>query len=47
MLLSHGNPAVFFTHPISAGFLIAAILLLGIILAPNIRKKREEVFIEE
>ena len=33
--------------PISAGFLIAAVILLGIVLAPTIRKKREEVFVEE
>ena len=44
---SHGNPMVLFTKPISAGFLIAAIILLGIVLAPNIRKKREEVFVED
>jgi TctA family transporter len=47
MLLSQGNPMVFFTRPISAGFIIAAIVLLGIILAPNIRKKRGEVFAED
>jgi putative tricarboxylic transport membrane protein len=45
MLLSYGNPTVLFTRPLSAGFLIAAIILLGIILAPKIRKKREEVFV--
>ncbi len=47
MLLSRGDPKVFFTEPISAGLLIAAIILLGIVLAPTIRKKREEVFIED
>jgi putative tricarboxylic transport membrane protein len=47
LLLSYGNPMVLFTRPISAGFLIAAIVLLGIILAPKIRKKREEVFVKE
>ena len=47
MLLSYGNPMVLFTRPISAGFLIAALILLGIVLAPNIRKKREEVFVKE
>ena len=44
LVLSRGDPMVLFTKPISAGFLIAAIILLGIVLAPNIRKKREEVF---
>jgi TctA family transporter len=47
LLLSRGNPLVFFTKPISAGFLIIAIILLAIVLAPNIRKKREEVFTDE
>jgi len=47
LLLSRGDPVVFLTKPISAGFLIAAIILLGIVLAPAIRRKREEVFVEE
>jgi len=47
MLMSRGDPTVFFTEPISAGLLIVAIVLLGIVLAPGIRKKREEVFSEE
>ena len=47
MLLSRGDPIVFFTKPISAGFLIASILLLVILLLPNIRKKREEAFVED
>ncbi len=47
MLLSRGDPIVFFTKPISAGFLIASILLLIILLLPNIRKKREEAFVED
>ena len=46
MLLSRGDPIVFFTKPISAGFLIAAIVLLIVLLLPNIRKKREEAFVE-
>ncbi len=46
MLLSRGDPLVFFTKPISAGFLIASIVLLIILLLPNIRKKREEAFVE-
>jgi len=47
MVLSRGNPIVLFTEPISAGFLVLAIILLGIVIAPNIRKKREEVFVED
>ncbi len=47
MLLSRGDPTVFFTKPISAGFMIAAVLLLAAVALPAIRKKREEVFVED
>jgi TctA family transporter len=47
LLISRGDPTVFFTRPISAGFLIATILLLVFMILPNVRKKREEVLIEE
>jgi putative tricarboxylic transport membrane protein len=47
LLLSRGDPTVLLTKPISAGFLIAAVILLGIVLAPAIRRKREEVFVED
>jgi TctA family transporter len=47
MQLSHGDPSTLITKPISAGFLIATVILLGIVLAPAIRRKREEVFVEE
>jgi TctA family transporter len=44
MLLSHGNPAIFFTRPISLAFLLSAAFLLALIIAPTLRRKREEVF---
>ena len=47
MLLSRGDPFVFFQKPISASFLIVSIILLVIIALPNLRKKREEVFVAE
>jgi putative tricarboxylic transport membrane protein len=47
LVLSRGDPTVFITKPISAGFLVAAAILLVIVLAPTIRKKREEVFVED
>ena len=50
MLLSRGDPTVFVdpvNKPISFGFLVASAILLVIIALPNIRKKREEVFVEE
>src|SRR5881392_3414668 len=47
MLLSRGDPSTFVTKPISAGFIIASVILLVIVAMPAIRKKREEVFVEE
>ncbi len=47
LLLSRGDPTVFFTRPISAVMLSIAAVLLLIIVAPSIRKKREEAFQEE
>jgi putative tricarboxylic transport membrane protein len=46
MLLSRGDPTVFLTRPLSAAMLAAAVALLVIIVLPNLRKKREEVFEE-
>jgi TctA family transporter len=46
MVISRGDPTVLVQTPISAGFLIAAAVLLVIIALPNIRKKREEAFVE-
>ena len=44
MLLSRGDPMVFFQRPISASFLIVALAMLAVIALPAIRKKREEAF---
>ena len=47
MLLSRGDPSVFFTKPISAAFMIASVILLVIVALPAIRKKRDEAFAAE
>ncbi|MGE5096255.1 MAG: tripartite tricarboxylate transporter permease [Betaproteobacteria bacterium] len=47
LLLSRGDPAVFFTRPISLTLLIIAAILLVIVATPAIAKKREEAFAEE
>jgi len=50
MLLSRGDPTPFINpaeKPISFSFLLASLLLVAVIALPNIRKKREEVFVEE
>jgi putative tricarboxylic transport membrane protein len=46
MLLSRGDPMVFFERPYSRYLLIAAILSLVVVLVPSVGKKREEAFRE-
>jgi len=47
MLLSRGDPMTFVTKPISAGFIIASVILLVIVALPALRKKRDEAFVEQ
>lgn len=47
MTIYRGDVSIFFTRPISATMLAIAGIGLIIVLLPNIRKKREEVFQEE
>ncbi|MGG7604750.1 tripartite tricarboxylate transporter permease [Massilia sp. BKSP1R2A-1] len=47
LLLSHSDPMVFVTRPISATMLAMAAIALIVVLLPSLRKKREEAFHEE
>ncbi len=47
LLLSKGDPTVFFTRPISATMLTIAIVLLVVVLLPALGRMREEAFREE
>jgi putative tricarboxylic transport membrane protein len=47
MIVGRGDVTVFFTRPISAGLLLLSLLLLVAILLPFVRKKREDVFVED
>jgi putative tricarboxylic transport membrane protein len=47
LLLSRGDFTVFVTRPISLVLLLMAVALLVLIALPNIKKKRQEVFVEE
>ncbi|WP_369375273.1 tripartite tricarboxylate transporter permease [Promicromonospora sp. Populi] len=47
LLISHGDPTVFLTRPISAALLVVAALALVIAMLPAIRRKRDEVFVED
>ncbi|OFZ87135.1 MAG: hypothetical protein A3F74_13665 [Betaproteobacteria bacterium RIFCSPLOWO2_12_FULL_62_58] len=42
LLISRGDPTVFFTRPISLAFMIATVFILAIMVAPAVRRKREE-----
>ncbi|QIB35385.1 tripartite tricarboxylate transporter permease [Ancylobacter pratisalsi] len=46
MLISRGDPTVFFTRPISATMLGLAVFALAVVLLPSVRRKREEAFKE-
>jgi TctA family transporter len=46
LLLSRGDPMVFLTRPISLTLLVIALVLLVIVAAPSVSKKREEAFQE-
>jgi putative tricarboxylic transport membrane protein len=46
MQLSEGDPSVFFTRPISSGFMIATVVLLLVFIVPAFRKKRKEIIVE-
>jgi TctA family transporter len=47
LLLSRGDWSVFITRPLSAGLLIAALVLLVVVLLPSVKAKREEAFVED
>ncbi|MBA3596298.1 MAG: tripartite tricarboxylate transporter permease [Methylibium sp.] len=47
LLLSRGEWSTFVTRPLSAGLLVAAMLMIVIVMLPAIRKKREVAFHEE
>jgi putative tricarboxylic transport membrane protein len=46
LLLSRGEPGVFFTRPISATLLVLSAILIVLVAAPSISRKREEAFQE-
>jgi TctA family transporter len=46
LIISDGDPTVFFTRPLSAMFLLIAAVALVVVCLPALSKKREEVFSE-
>jgi putative tricarboxylic transport membrane protein len=43
MLMSGGDPSVFFTRPISVAFIVATVLILIVMVAPAVRERRKEI----
>jgi TctA family transporter len=46
MILGRGDPTVFLTRPISASLLLLTVAVLAVVLLPQVRRKRNEVFVE-
>jgi TctA family transporter len=47
LVFSHGSPTIFVAEPISAGLLVALLVVLAIVMLPAVARKREEIFVEE
>ena len=47
LLLSRGDWTTFATRPLSAGLLLAAVMMIVVVTLPSIKRKREEAFQEE
>ena len=47
LIISHGDPTVFLTRPVSLALVAVAVIVLVIAVLPSIRRKREAVFQEE
>ena len=47
LLIARGDWTVFVTRPLSASLLFVAVILLGLVLLPSIKRKREEAFVED
>ncbi|ANY83122.1 hypothetical protein BB934_33550 (plasmid) [Microvirga ossetica] len=47
LIISRGEIMTFVDHPVSAGLLVVALIVLVLALLPTIRKGRDEVFVED
>jgi TctA family transporter len=44
LLISRGDPTVFFTRPIALGFMLASVLILITMIMPAIRRRKQEAY---
>jgi TctA family transporter len=47
LIISRGDPVIFFERPVSAVLLVLAVGAIALAVLPTIRRRREEVFAEE
>lgn len=47
LLLSRGDWSTFLVRPLSAGLLVAAVVMIVIVTLPSIKQKREEAFVDD
>jgi TctA family transporter len=47
LILGRGDPTTFLTRPISLTLLLMAVAVLAIVFLPQVRQKRDEVFVDE
>lgn len=47
MMMSRGDPSIFFSRPISLGLLIVAVVLLVMSVLPMMVRRRKEIFVED
>ena len=47
MIISHGDPTVFVTRPLSAALMFVSVCVLALLFLPAISRRREEVFQED
>ena len=47
MIISGGEFSTFVTRPLSGGLLFVSAIMLAIVILPNVRRRREEIFVEE
>jgi TctA family transporter len=47
MIISSGDPSVFFTRPISGALLAVAVITLIVVCMPYVSQKRKQVFVED
>jgi putative tricarboxylic transport membrane protein len=46
LLISRGDPSVFFTRPLSLSFMLATVFVLALMIMPQIRARKDQAVVE-